>query len=112
MGEVSVNIHGREYHIGCQDGQEDHLVKLASYLDGKIKELVESVGNIGDMPLLAMAGILVADELADIRRGEDPGSALGADIQSTLDAERAVTLELVDNTARRIDDIAAALEPV
>lgn len=112
MGEVSVNIHGREYHIGCQDGQEDHLVKLASYLDGKIKELVESVGNIGDMPLLAMAGILVADELADSRRGNDPANASGADIQAAIDAERAVTLELVDGTTRRIDDIAAALEPV
>ena len=112
MGEVSVNIHGREYHIGCQDGQEDHLVKLASYLDEKIKELVDSVGNIGDMPLLAMAGILVADELADSRRGKDPVDAPGADLQAALDAERAVTLELVDATTRRIDDVAAALEPV
>ena len=118
MGEVSVTIHGRDYHIGCQDGQEEHLIKLASFLDEKVKELVETVGNIGDMPLLAMAGILVADELADSRSGtESQGSSstetdgIIAAAEGQLVEERKATVDLLDAMALRIDSIAASLEP-
>ncbi len=111
MGEVSVNIHGRDYHIGCQDGQEEHLVKLAAFLDGKVNDLVESVGNIGDMPLLAMAGILVADELADSRRDQGEANTDGSLGQIQVAQERAATVDLLDAMVLRIDSIAASLEP-
>lgn len=111
MGEVAVNIHGRDYHIGCQDGQEEHLIKLAAYLDGKITELVGSVGNIGDMPLLAMAGILVADELADSRRDKETAETANDDTQNLLAEGEKVQSELLEGMIRRIDNIAASLEP-
>lgn len=114
MGEVSVKIHGRDYHIGCQDGQEEHLIKLAAFLDGKVNDLVESVGNIGDMPLLAMAGILVADELADSRRDldeADESGSLAEGHQAQIAQERNATVDLLDAMVLRIDNIAASLEP-
>jgi len=65
MAQVSVRINGRHYQVACEDGQEAHLQKLAAYIDERVAELVRDVGQVGDARLLVMAGLLIADELAD-----------------------------------------------
>ena len=65
MAQVSVTINDRKYEIACDDGQEAHLARLASYVDKRIGELVTREGQIGDARLLVMASLLVADELSD-----------------------------------------------
>jgi cell division protein ZapA len=49
--------------MACDEGQEEHLQQLAQHLDARMSELEENVGHIGDMRLLVMASLLVADEL-------------------------------------------------
>ena len=39
MAQVSVTINGRQFRMACEDGQEDHLVKLARELDTRISGL-------------------------------------------------------------------------
>jgi len=68
MSHVSVTIAGRVYRMACDEGQEEHLLGLGRQLDGKMDELRSSFGEIGDMRLAVMAGIMVADELAEARR--------------------------------------------
>ena len=65
MAQVSVRINGRHYQVACEDGQEAHLQKLASYIDERVAELVRDVGQVGDARLLVMSSLLIADELAD-----------------------------------------------
>ena len=48
MSQVEITINGRQYRVACEDGQESHLTNLANYFDGKMKSLVEEVGQIGD----------------------------------------------------------------
>jgi len=68
MAEVTVTIAGRNYRMACDDGQEDHLHKLGDLVDRKIADMRSSFGEIGDMRLTVMAGIVIADELAEARR--------------------------------------------
>jgi cell division protein ZapA len=68
MAHVSVTIAGRAYRMACDEGQEDHLLGLGRQLDAKIDALRTSFGEIGDMRLAVMAGIMVADELAEAQR--------------------------------------------
>ena len=66
MGEVQVNVNGRDYNIACDDGEEEHVRQLAVYLDARIGELLgDSRRRDGDSLILVMAGLLVADELSD-----------------------------------------------
>ena len=65
MSQVEITINGRQYRVSCEDGQEDHLTELAKYFDGKMHNLIDEVGQIGDASLMVMAGLLVADELWD-----------------------------------------------
>ncbi len=113
MSELSVKINGRDYLVGCDDGQEEQLRKLAHYVDLKVAELTSALGQIGDARLLVMAGLMIADELSDAYRqieGLDAGEAeptppSAAD--SSAEESVAATLEAC---ARRIEDIATRLE--
>ena len=113
MGQVAVTINGRSYEVACDDGQEDHLVRLASYIDKKMAELVTSVGQIGDTRLLVMSALLLADELSEAYselaalRGDDDEVPHGRVPESTVN-ETLVTG--IDTLAQRVEDIAARLE--
>ena len=67
MPVVNVLINGRAYPITCDEGEEQHLRQLAQFLDSRVKELIGSVGQVGDARLLLMAGLVISDELSDAR---------------------------------------------
>lgn len=62
MPLVNVMVNSKAYTIACDDGEEEHLRQLAAIVDGKVRELLGSVGNVGELRLLLMAALLIADE--------------------------------------------------
>ena len=48
MAQVSVTINGRQYRMGCDEGQEAHVTKLAQDIDSLIDGLRSAHGEIGD----------------------------------------------------------------
>ena len=66
MSQVSVTINGRQFRMGCEDGQEDHLTNLARELDARIADLRGKFGEIGDSRLTVMAALTIADELTEM----------------------------------------------
>jgi cell division protein ZapA len=71
MGHVIVEVNGRPYTMQCPDGEEDHLRELARLLDAEVTRIRQSVGTVGDIRLLVMSGLMVADRLSEaIRRIE------------------------------------------
>ena len=87
MAHVSVTINGRSFRMACDDGQEDHLLRLAAEVNGKVDQLKGAFGEIGDTRLTVMAAIMVADELADTRRRL---KAAEAELQALREARAAV----------------------
>lgn len=91
MGQVSITMNGRAYRLECDDGEEKHLLKLAGSVGEQIETLKGKFGQIGDERLMLMAGLMIADELAETQR------KLG-DVRSNLDdvmTNRASTDELI-----------------
>jgi cell division protein ZapA len=68
MSAVNVMINGKNYRMACDDGQEDHLIKLARELDEKIARLREAFGEVGDTRLTVMAAITISDDLSECKR--------------------------------------------
>jgi cell division protein ZapA len=66
MSQVSVTINGRQFRMGCEDGQEDHLTNLARELDARIADLRGKFGEIGDSRLTVMAALTIADEMTEM----------------------------------------------
>ena len=67
MGQVTITIDKREYAIKCGDGEEAHIMKLSRILDEKAKLLNQSVGLINENMMLAMVGLILADELEELK---------------------------------------------
>ena len=65
MANVVVTVAERPYTMQCPDGEEDHLRELAQLLDTEVTRIKQSVGSIGDIRLLVMSGLMVADRLSE-----------------------------------------------
>jgi cell division protein ZapA len=68
MSQVNVTISGKLYRMACDDGQEEHLGRLAERLDQTIERLREEFGEIGDQRLAVMAAITMADQNSEAER--------------------------------------------
>ena len=72
MGQVTVNLNGHHYTIGCADGDEGRLRILAEDLDKRMTSLVGAVGQVGDARLLVMLSLLLLDEMEEARGSSAP----------------------------------------
>ena len=62
MPLVNVMVNSRAYTIACDEGEEEHLKELAAHVDAKTREVLSSVGQVGDGRVILMAALLIADE--------------------------------------------------
>jgi cell division protein ZapA len=117
MATVTVSINGRNYRMACDDGQEEHLTRLAKDLDGRITQMRNDFGEIGDMRLTVMAALTIADELREqrgqLRRIEDELAALQD--ARTVAADRSKVTEnaisvAFNSAAERSEKLAKALD--
>ena len=67
MAQVTVEVNGRPYAVGCEDGQESHLLELAKMFDHQVRQVSQDMGQLGDTRLFLMGALLLADELYDAK---------------------------------------------
>ena len=71
MAQVTVTINSRDYAIACDAGEELHIIQLARILDEKAKLLTSGGATINENMLLAMVGLLLADELSELKKNQN-----------------------------------------
>ena len=112
MPLVNVMVNSRAYTIACDEGEEEHLKDLAAHVDAKAREVLGSVGQVGDARLLLMAALLIADEHHDMT-GQVAGSTAGESEKQTLhlraEAAESAAADVLEGAAKRLEDIAARL---
>ena len=111
MSQITIQINGRAYTVGCEDGQEAHLTQLASVFDQQVRQVAQSVGPLGETRLFLMAALMMADELTDARArlGQvHEQAAKRVAEQAAHDTRSAKALEMI---ARRIEALSAKAEP-
>ena len=116
MAQVTVTIDGKQYRMACDEGQEEHLIDLASRLDRYVAHLKDSFGEIGDQRLTVMAGIMVMDELTELQKRVRGMETEIATLRKTRDdalvkADRndAVLTGALSTLAERMEGLAARL---
>jgi len=65
MGEVTVDIAGRSYRLGCGPDEEKHLSGLAALLDTEARSLLRQFGQMSEGRLLLMTALMIADRLGE-----------------------------------------------
>ena len=109
MAEVSLEINSRKYQISCDDGQEEHVGRLGNYVDNRVKELVASVGQVGDANLLVMVSLLIADELSEAYAELEVVSSSEKGAAAMMLAEDSLSSQ-IDTLADRVENIVMALK--
>ena len=105
MATVTVEINGRPYAVGCADGQEERVRILAKQFDGHVRQVAGEVGHVGDIRLFLMAGLMLADELHEVRLGNPGASAVAAAAAASSDG----VAEALNAVAARLEKIAQGL---
>ena len=110
MPLVNVMVNGRAYTIACDDGEEGHLKDLAAHVDAKAREVLASVGQVGDARMLLMAALLIADEQHEL--SGKGGSVSDGDKHSLhLRAEQAegAAADSLESATKKLQDITGRL---
>jgi cell division protein ZapA len=105
MAQVTVTIDGKAYRMACEEGREDHLTDLATRFDNYVGHLKGQFGEIGDLRITVMAGIMVMDEISELTRRV-------AGLESELDTLRNSSDSVLAANARTEEGLAAALGEV
>jgi len=109
MAQVVVRVNDRPYTMECDPGTEEQVVELAHLLDGEIVKLKRSVGPVGDIRLLLMGGLVIADKLGEaLRRIEELEDEVERmRVRGAPDAGRAIEVRVVERLNQAAERLAA-----
>ncbi len=110
MPTVNVTINGNNYRMACDEGQEEHLEKLGSEFDNYVHQLKSSFGEIGDQRLTVMAGVMITDEMLELKRKVDSLEQELKKVKETGALQNRERQEGDDDLARNIIDVAKKIE--
>lgn len=108
MATVDLVIGGNSYSVACRDGEEAHLVNIATLVDSKAQQAKKAVGGVNEVRQLLFASLFLADELDEARR---KGGTLAAAPQGNPPApDDSQSVALMEDIATRLESLASRLE--
>ena len=116
MPLVNVMVNSRAYTIACDEGEQEHLKVLATYVDEKVRELLGTVGQVGDQRLLLMAALLIADENHDMAERLEIHSTQAGELAASqaqaserVGKSETMTAAALESAAEKLEEVAARL---
>ena len=108
MAQVTIQVNGRPYAVGCEDGQEHHLQELAKLFDHQVRQVSQDMGQLGDTRLFLMGALLLADELLDAKNRLAAMQVEVGRLQSDRARLETKAVAALENAANKIEKLAAA----
>ena len=114
MPLVNVSIHGRNYEMHCDEGQEAHLKALADTLSGQETALAQQNPAADEARLLVMAGLLLSDEYLAEKASHEQTSQRLVDARAAIERDTKGAgdrmAQATNYVADALDDVSARLE--
>ena len=114
MSKLTISINGRAFTIDCTEDQRAYLRDLADYIDNHVRDLANKVGQIGDVRLLLMASLIVADEMREFQNRSKTLEQQIVDLKTQISdiegrqrADSAKTAEMINRAAENLESLAA-----
>lgn len=112
MAQVTVTIDGKAYRMACEEGQEAHLTDLATRFDRYVGHLKQQFGEIGDLRVTVMAGIMIMDEVADLTRKAEGLEAELEALRGNRDTALAANARTEEALAGVLDEVASSIRGI
>lgn len=107
MPQVILQINGRNYTLQCGEGQEEHLRRLARMVDDEIADIRNRIGPLGEIRLLIMASLMLADQVVELRQRVEE---LSADLQQLRQQGDPQCRQVASRLLHALDDASTRLE--
>ena len=101
MSNLTLSIAGRDYVVACAQGEEEQVRGLGAMIDAKLRGMGGHETQ-GETRNLLFASLLLADEVQELRRGNNPPAAAPAPDHRVA--------EMLERIAGRLEACATALE--
>ena len=106
MAQLTIEVNGRPYLVGCEDGQEAHLRELAKIFDAQVRQLSGDAGQIGETRLFLMGALMMADELSELRNRLGHAQAEMTRLRTERDMLENRAAAALDAAAKRVEELA------
>jgi cell division protein ZapA len=106
MAQITIDVNGRPYAVGCEDGQEQHLIELSKLFDHQVRQVSKDMGQLGDTRLFLMGALLLADELSDARQRLSSLQAEVGRMQAERSRVETRAVSALEGAAKRIEKLA------
>ena len=113
MPEVTVDVAGRSYRLGCGEGEEVHLVRLAELIDNEATRLQRKMGQMTEGRLMLMSALMLADKLAEAEQAQAAAERKAANAEKLAEARASQDMfspEREAQIAANLDALAERIE--
>lgn len=117
MSEITLKINNRGYSLSCDEGQEQRLADLGSYVNSRLNDIAAAGAATNEAHLLVLTSLVLADEVFEMREEmqdlrerihyfrQNPSVAA-----SSLAEEEAIIAQAIEHLASKIERIADRLQ--
>ena len=105
MANVNIKFNNKDYLLSCDDGQEESLKKLTSFLDKKYNELKKDLGNIVENKLLLITTIKLVDDYFNLKQKVTSQKNKLDDLSKKFLEMKSLAIKYKDNKDIEIEDL-------
>jgi len=98
-GAVNISVLGREFRVGCPEGEERQLQAAVDHLNRKIKEIQDTRKVVGNERIAIMAALNIAHE----SMSKNPNAANGSSLDTSAIRRRIAALQQTVDSALAAD---------
>jgi len=115
MAEVNLNIHGKNYGITCDPGQENRVLEVGQYVDDRARDIGAAGAASNENHLLVLTALVLADEIKELRdnliaaQNGQPTSPAPIEYQGLSEADESQIIQSIEQLANRIENVAERL---
>jgi cell division protein ZapA len=106
MAQVTIEVNGHPYVVGCEDGQERRLTELAAAVDAQVRQVAMDVGPLGETRLILMGALVMTDEIVELRREIEHLKAELAELAAERGRAEHAAVAALEAAAARIEALA------
>jgi cell division protein ZapA len=106
MAQVTIEVNGRPYVVGCEDGQEPRLTALARAVDAQVRQVARDVGPLGETRLMLMGALVMADDITELRGQIETLKAQLAEARADKGRAELAAVAALDAAAARLEALA------
>lgn len=97
-GAVTISLLGREFRVGCPEGEEKQLMASVDYLNRKLKEVRDTGKVVGNERIAIMAALNIAHE-----HMSNSGKGSGGSVDNPAFRRRILAMQETLDTALAAD---------